>query len=222
MDDAHHARLWDIYPSCQIAGIGHADCQIDDDVKWQVQDTVIVDGMKGANVRWKNFATVEQRRVFSLKRWLAGHALWYAGTSMWIGVALLALSSRTLGFSNSFDSFTSGPAVTYTDPTLLIPGLLLFLMGLILVAAGPKLLLVIYGGKMWNIQPWLFGIEGYVDIGTLEAQIFGLKQGYLKWSPFGSPLSRHHKDQYGEIVGDDPMMYEDVRKRIEKARTSTD
>ena len=105
---------------------------------------------------------------------------------------------------------------------MITAGAILLVLGLLCILAGPKLLLKLYGGKLWNVQPWLFGIEGYVDIGVLEGYVFGLNQGYLNWSPFGSPLSRHHKDEHGEIVGDDPMKYPDVKERVLRSMNGQD
>lgn len=45
MDDSWSVNLWDIYPSCQIAGIGN-------------DDTVLIDGAFGATIRWDSFAKV--------------------------------------------------------------------------------------------------------------------------------------------------------------------
>jgi hypothetical protein len=47
VSDAYDAKLWDIYTTCQISGVGHADSDMDKDQKTQVNDTVIVDGMRG-------------------------------------------------------------------------------------------------------------------------------------------------------------------------------
>ncbi|KAJ5786837.1 uncharacterized protein N7503_012049 [Penicillium pulvis] len=47
-------------------------------------------------------------------------------------------------------------------------------------------------------QAWLFGIEGYADIKTIESQIFGARLNCLRWSPYGSSPSRHDPDGPGE------------------------
>jgi hypothetical protein len=68
MDDAYGANLWDIYPSCQISGIGHghpgqSNSQVQGSVEEQLRHTVIIDGLRGAQVRWKSF-----QRVYTVHR----------------------------------------------------------------------------------------------------------------------------------------------------------
>jgi hypothetical protein len=54
--DAYGVNVWDIYPSCQIAGI----CS---------DDTVLVDGAFGATIHWDKFRKVANtRRIRSWKR----------------------------------------------------------------------------------------------------------------------------------------------------------
>lgn len=55
MEDAWDAKLWDIYPTCQVAGVGH-------------DDTVIIDGLRGASVRWGRFSRVANLTKVTLKR----------------------------------------------------------------------------------------------------------------------------------------------------------
>ena len=45
MNDFWDVQLWDIYPTCQVAGVDH-------------DDTVLLDGAFGAAIRWKSFAPV--------------------------------------------------------------------------------------------------------------------------------------------------------------------
>lgn len=197
VSDAYDAKLWDIYPRCQISGVGHADSNMSEDLKICVNDTVIVDGMRAAKVRWKSFAPVARNKMFSWTRWFLSNMLFYANILLLMGIILIGVK-------------------------IVAAGVVLLIISLPALIGSPKFLLKVFGGKYWNTQPWLFGVEGYVDIGTLEAYVFGLNQGFLQWSPFGSPLSRHYKDEYGEICGDDPMKYPDVRERVERSMTSTD
>jgi hypothetical protein len=197
VSDAYDAKLWDIYPRCQISGVGHADSNMPEDLKTSVNDTVIVDGMRAAKVRWKSFAPVARNKMFSWTRWFLSTFLFYANLLFWIAIILLIFKQ-------------------------IAAGVILFIVTLPALIGSPKFLLKVFGGKYWNTQPWLFGVEGYVDIGTLEGYVFGLNQGFLKWSAFGSPLSRHYKDEYGEIYGDDPMKYPDVQARVQRAMSSTD
>ena len=181
-DDAWDVQLWDIYPTIQIAGVGH-------------DDTVILDGAHGAAIRWKSFAPVAYTVAASWKRVL----------------------SNTL--------FRSSPLVFITAISLLalkvtVPGAVLLVISLLTLLASPYLVRIQYGGKLWGTQPWFFGFEGHLDIETIEANIFGAYLGRLTWSSSGSPLSRHHSNQYGECVGLDPTSDPEVRCLVEKARKS--
>jgi hypothetical protein len=140
-----------------------------------------------------------------------------------IGIALIAVAARAMSASGGggsyYDYYYSSPAATY-GTTYLIPGISLFICGTIGIILTPELLIKRFGGKKWANQPWLFGIEGYCDIGEIEAKLFGTNEGHLKWDPFGSPLSRHEPNAYGEVQGVDPMSRADVREYVRKVRES--
>jgi len=55
-----------------------------------------------------------------------------------------------------------------------------------------------------------------MDIDMIEQQIFGARLGRLKWSPYSSPLSRHHKNDYGECVADDPTSDPAIAALVER------
>jgi hypothetical protein len=78
MDDAWDSNLWDIYPHCQVAGIGPGD-------------TVILDGAFGAAIRWKAFAPVAYIKQDSWKRLGARIALHGAPLSFLIGIGLATI-----------------------------------------------------------------------------------------------------------------------------------
>jgi len=166
IEDAWGVKLWDITPKCQVSGIGD-------------NQTVILDGAHGATIRWKSLAPVafSRRKTFyrdAMKIALRGSPLWFI-----IGLITLATGASAPQFGSKFN-----PAVT--------PGLVIFLLAMIVVLTSPILLLATYRGKFWGTQSWFFGIEGYVDIGTLEGSLFGVNLGRLKWSTNGSMLSDHH------------------------------
>jgi hypothetical protein len=180
LDDAYHAKLWDILPQeTSISGIGH-------------DDTVILDGCKAANVRWKSFAPVAHARVFSWKRWLSLNLLHVSGYAFWTSIVLLVVM----------------PAI----------GIPLFIYSIIFIGISPWLLRVMYLGKFWGTQGWFFGFEGYMDIDTIERQIFGARLGRMKWSAYSSPLSRHHMNVHGECVPDDPCSDPDIAALVERAK----
>ena len=180
LDDAYHAKLWDILPQeTSISGIG-------------TDDTIILDGCKAANIRWKSFTPVAHSRIFSWKRWISARLLHLSGYVFWISIILMV----------------------FVPPI----GILLFIYSLILIGLSPWLLRVLYLGKFWRTQGWFFGFEGYMDIDTIERQIFGARLGRMKWSAYSSPLSRHHKNVHGECVPDDPCSDPDTAALVERAK----
>lgn len=94
------------------------------------------------------------------------------------------------------------------------------IIGLAIWLASPYLVKVMYGGKFWDQQAWIFGVEGYVDIGTLEACIFGYNMNRLAWSVSGSPLSRHSVNKHGEWIGRDPCDDPHIASLVEKAKNA--
>ncbi|KAF2183969.1 hypothetical protein K469DRAFT_739696 [Zopfia rhizophila CBS 207.26] len=180
MDDAWDTKLWEILPQeCSIAGVGQ-------------DDTIILDGCRAANIRWKSFAPVAYNRIFSWKRWIAQRMLHLGGYVFWISIVLCAYM-----------------------PLVGIP---LFIYSLILMGLSPWLLRMLYLGKFWGTQGWFFGFEGYMDIDTIERQIFGGRLGRMKWTPHSSPLSRHHKNEHGECIPDDPTSDPATKALVESAK----
>jgi hypothetical protein len=84
MDDAWDSSLWDIYPSCQVAGIGPGD-------------TVILDGAFGAAIRWKAFAPVAYIRQDSWSRFGARVILHGAPLYFIVGAVLASFPGSYKG-----------------------------------------------------------------------------------------------------------------------------
>lgn len=147
MDDAYNAKLWDILPQdVGIAGVGE-------------DDSIILDGCRAANIRWKSFTPVAYARREAWKRWLAKKALRVGGLVLIIAIVLLAFE---------------GPIRT--------AGVIVLIYSLVLMALSPWLLRLLYLGKFYEQQCWFFGFEGYMDLETIERQIFGGRLGRMKWT----------------------------------------
>jgi hypothetical protein len=160
-------------------------------------DTVIIDGARAASVRWKAFKTIASAKQASWKRMFAKLFVHSSGLVFWIGVAMVAI------------------------PGLAPVGAVLLVYGLIMVGLSPWLLRVMYGGKIWKTQAWLFAFEGYLPIEEIEKRIFGCRMGRLEWSPFSSPISRHKPNEHNECIGVDPMLDPEVQKMLADSRTAS-
>ncbi|KAH7089718.1 hypothetical protein FB567DRAFT_568535 [Paraphoma chrysanthemicola] len=184
MDDAYNAKLWDILPQdVGIAGVGE-------------DDSIILDGCRAANVRWKSFTPVAYSRRPSWKRWLAQKALRLGGVVFILAIVLIAF------------------------PSTMPVGILFLVYSILLMALSPWLLRMLYLGKMWSTQCWFQAFEGYMDIDTIERLMFGGRAGRMKWTTAGSPLSRHYRDEHGDCIPLDPTSDPAVAALVEKAKTA--
>jgi hypothetical protein len=107
--DAYRSKLWDIYPSCQIAGV----CE---------DNSVIIDGAFGATIHWDRFRKVANaRRQGSWKRFACQIALHGAPYALIWGILLLAssLNAKTLlgDLANGFNETNT----TVTDLEDVLP-----------------------------------------------------------------------------------------------------
>lgn len=182
MSDAYNSALWDIEPYCQVAAI----CD---------RDTIVLDGARGASIRWKSFFPVGFRTGFSWKRWFAVKAM--------ENMSLLLILMIVFFVTN------------------IIPGgVVCLLLWLYIFVNTPSLIRTVYGGKFTEVQAALFGFEGYLNAPTVERAIFGGNFGRFSWSTNGSPLSVSNVNEDGERVGVDPSTDPEVRQKIERSKTA--
>jgi len=176
IEDQYRASLWDIYPDTQVCAIGE-------------NDTVVIDGAKGAQIQWSGFTKVRTLRRMTLKRWLFIKTLVWSPLVLIIGAVIAALTAPPplpQGFSGS----TSSVVVLYNP--VYGAGIAIVVLSLVLlVLPAPYLLWQVFGGKLWEVEPCLFGIEGYVPLEVIEEKLFGTFTSRMHWSAAGSPLSRH-------------------------------
>ncbi|KIX98564.1 uncharacterized protein Z520_05865 [Fonsecaea multimorphosa CBS 102226] len=175
LDDYWGAKLWDIQPICQVAGIGQ-------------DDTVILDGAYGATVHWDRFQRVAITTRETWSRMLARYFV--RGTPAWFFTGVLTASLAN-------------------NPTGKAIGALFLIMALVTILLSPMLILHIYGGKVWNTQPWLFGFEGHMSLRKIEMKIFGFPSERLSWAPYASNMSHHRVNREfleEECEGMDPLL----------------
>lgn len=195
LHDHWGASLWDIYPKVQICGIGE-------------NDSVILDGARAANIRWKSFERVILRGNDTMKRRLVRIAISTYGQFLFMGIFVTAI----------------GIAVKSASVMIYL-GAIWFGLCLPIFLSAPALINSLYVGKVWSAQPWFFGVEGYMNLPDLERRLFGADLKRLSWSTTGSSLSRHKMevaDEYSNFCqGQDPSTYSDINARIKNALTSS-
>jgi hypothetical protein len=82
--DCYGAKLYDIYPTCQIAGIGH-------------DDSVVLDGAIGASIRWDRFERVAFACKNSKKRITSRIVLNLSPIMLLVGIILVAVNQIVVG-----------------------------------------------------------------------------------------------------------------------------
>ena len=195
LHDHWGASLWDIYPKTQVCGIGE-------------NDSVILDGVRAASIRWKSFAHVILRGIDTVVRKLIRIAISLQGFLIFFSIIMLLVGSLVSGQS----SFKVAGGV--------LLGLCLTITLLL-----PALISKLYLGKVWEGQPWFFGVEGYMSLPDLERHVFGADLGRLSWSTTGSSLSRHKmedSDRYIDFCeGQDPTEDPNINARVKEALKSS-
>lgn len=215
MDDYWGARLWDIEPYCQISAIAE-------------HDTVVLDGVRGATIHWDSFQRVSITTKLTFIRKLARFLIrltpiWLIISSvmLWFG----SLVGNVRYDSDIYDSRGSHTVTTYTVTSpLTILGALMLIFLVPLFLSLPLLLLHLYGGKVWDAQPWLFGFEGRLSIREIECRIFGFYSGRFTWAPYSSPTSIHdRKTEWlsDECEGKMPLMPKTNEETNDGLRTFT-
>ena len=82
--DYYDAKLFDIYPTCQIAGIGY-------------DDSVVLDGALGASIRWDRFERVAYTHKDALKRKISRVILQLTPLLLLIALILVSVKQTVVG-----------------------------------------------------------------------------------------------------------------------------
>ncbi|KAJ5709909.1 hypothetical protein N7493_009501 [Penicillium malachiteum] len=223
-DDKYDVNLWDIEPTCQIAGI----CD---------NDAILVDGAFGATIHWDKFRKVSTRRRTTPKRVITKvlfHGAPFFGVigcfTFVISYAIVQMLDRVKHdlsdssflkkelFHNFEHKVTMVRVWMYFISAL---GALLALTAVLTFFCSPYLTRLLYGGKFWGSQAWLFGFEGYANLETIESQIFGGNLQRLRWSAYGSSLS-WHEESFSDCEPCDPKKSSsEIAAKIEQAKVNT-
>ena len=180
MTDQYHASLWDIYPDTQVCAIGE-------------NDTVVVDGFRGAQIQWSHFDKIRTLRRETFKRAAFVFILSYSPLLFFIGIIIAGTSAPPRLPAGSRFTVPVNPAYQ-AGVAIVVVTLVLFLLPV------PYFLWNLFSGKLWAVEPCFFGIEGYVPLSAIEERLFGMGAGAgakprLRWSAYGSPLSRHKQGE---------------------------
>lgn len=177
MTDQYKCSLWDIYPDTQVCGVGE-------------NDTIVLDGAKGALIQWSMFSPLRTMRKLTTMRRVFLYAVLYSPILFFIAIGLISVPGPTR---------KAGIAILVLTLTLLqLPA--------------PYYIWRLYGGKLWAVEPSFFGIEGYVPIEIIEEKLFGKRMNRMRWSPFGSPLMRHTQ---GEPCHERRVQYPDYADQMQ-------
>lgn len=164
---------------------------------------MIIDGARGASVRWKSFYFLSPTTGFSWRRLFA--TLLAENQSVFLHIAIGLLSSS--------GSKQPRPGVD------VIVGLVFFVLSLWVWFMTPSLVRLMLGGKAGDVQAALFEFEGYLNAPTVERAIFGGNFDRLGWSSNGSSLSRSSVNKDGERLGTDPYLNDiRVQKKVERIK----
>ncbi|KAI4209149.1 MAG: hypothetical protein LQ351_007901 [Letrouitia transgressa] len=181
LDDVWNVELWYIHPQIQVCGIG------DDGI-------VMLDGARGAAIRWDKFVPVLTLGQESLRARLARWVLRSAPGPSVIGIIWIIINSAVLGHDGHFD-LKHPHGGTFASSVALLSGILLVVSSSLVVILSPYLIRLIYRTDFHDSQPFFFGIEGYVELYDLEILILGSNERRLRWSMASSPFSRHALDR---------------------------
>jgi hypothetical protein len=177
LKDQLGANLWDIEPICQVAGV----CE---------GSAVILDGCRGASIRWKDIPPIAYQHRSAWKRTFA--ALGLRSGTFWFLTGVSLISFR-LGGSGAF----------------------FLILGLILIFSSPWSISMLYGGKVWGAAPWLIGFEGTLPIREIERMTFGHTIGRFSYAPSSSLWQC--RDRKGRI-GKGPAWIEESAPKPELPR----
>lgn len=212
MTDAYDSSLWDIDPACQVAAI----CD---------NDSVVLDGARGATIEWSKFDCVWYVTDSSWKRLISSCIVRFAWGFLFIGilfsfigiVGLLDIQEVRVESTTSISIGNSGNLILYF---YLGVGVFFLLVWCATVLVNPFLVRNTLAGKVRDIQGAFYGVEGYLNPESVERIIFGGNFGRFKWSPHGSLLSRSRINEHREKIGIDPCVDPDTREKIGMAKVA--
>lgn len=167
--DTWKARLWDIYPTCQVADIVDAD-------------TIMLGGAQGAVINWHSLSDVDYTAThIRATTWIFARqgpvGLFVYLNLWWIITVLFRLRLD----KQAFDAGIMALTVTFGVLCAILFGI---------AAWAPILLRSLYQGDIADTQARFFAVEGRPDLNLVERYVFGWSSSRLKWVSSANPDQR--------------------------------
>ncbi|KAG1789524.1 uncharacterized protein HD556DRAFT_776123 [Suillus plorans] len=193
-------RMVSMFPSTTTPGAcWYADSDIYDANLWDIvpeiqvagvteNGALVLDGCRAAAIRWKDFPEIPFATTFSLRRKIVGSIPYFSWPFIVIGLGIIPHTSRT-------------------------GGLVLIVIGLLLLFLSPRMFLYSKSGRIIDKQPWLIGVKGVVDRGTVESHLYGGTVAHfprMYFTPSGSLFSK--PEQFSRRIGSDEQ-YKDAKEQ---------
>lgn len=172
--DQYGARLWDIEPLTQVAGLGH-------------DSEIILDRCRGIAIRWKAFPQMKYKREYGPRRLIAELTLRSGAYTSSVGLALIVNYSISY-YSEKHRNNQGGNAEEAKNLFFIVVGIILLLFSILLALTAPVAVRKLFGGKITESAPWLVGFEGVMPIEKLEKTIFGNVRGRLYYESSSTPF----------------------------------
>ncbi|OJD31333.1 3-hydroxyisobutyrate dehydrogenase protein [Diplodia corticola] len=203
--DAYGANLWDLKPNCEITEVIH-DHEND--------QVLSLYGAYGATIRWDALDPVHFLTDRPLHKSAWGILLFYLPVQLicvtTMGFLLMALINIILLLSLSLSSAAlTMPMRVFTST---MPMRVLISISVLALLAAPAIVKRSRSGPLRSTQACFMGVEGHVNVGTIERYLFGFNHGRLKENsadPFGFRYDDHPANaQPGDVYAhrDTPRM----------------
>lgn len=180
MNDAWDARLWDIYPLCQISDV------VD-------QDTIILGGAQGAVVNWSYLNPIDYSSG-TLKK----YSWYYArqGPVACVAFLVMFIFSNGVWFLVTANMDIPDPGryivLLATSLAVGIPWIFSFFLSLF----APMILRRLFYRRAEDTQARFFGIEGQPELEEVERILFGRDKARIRWVSNEDPERRlQHPEQ---------------------------
>ncbi|KAL4738835.1 hypothetical protein BDV11DRAFT_170577 [Aspergillus similis] len=218
LEDFWNCKLWNINPCCQVVGV--AD-----------NDSVILSGAFGCSIRWDSFPRVRlikpsEKSIIEIKGQLLCFyiiAFLFFFSEISVLFTLLVTHIAVSGDPENMSGYDVVKVCGFISAGLFAAFLVFCLPLPYLVKSRADDLKATASGPARRSEPYLIGIEGYLNLETIETALFGFNSGHLRWSMECSNLSRSREEdeRNQNIIGvdpytSDPEIKDEVQRNIDR------